>query len=227
MTTIFGYDQGGTSFSSYTLGDLLYGNSSSGLSKLSGNTTSTKKLLRSTGSGSVATAPVWDTLTGGDVGLGLVENTALSTWVGSSNITTLGTITSLNVVGKVGIGTTSPTSPAGVNKFLHVAGTTSSIVLGETGGATQWEMFCDGSSILRFYHSSHGDSVSINSSGYTGFGLTTQTALADIGASTTARSSLRIRSGTAPTSPNDGDMWYDGTNLKIRVGATTKTYTLT
>lgn len=34
------------------------------------------------------------TLTGSDVGLGSVENTALSTWTGSSNITTLGTIVS-------------------------------------------------------------------------------------------------------------------------------------
>ncbi|MCK5608442.1 hypothetical protein KAR91_41560, partial [Candidatus Pacearchaeota archaeon] len=34
----------------------------------------------------------WDTLTKADVGLSNVENTALSTWVGSTNITTLGTI---------------------------------------------------------------------------------------------------------------------------------------
>jgi len=54
----------------------------------------------------------------------------------------------------------------------------------------------------------------------------TPTALLDLGASTTARSSLRIRSGTAPTAPNDGEIWYDGTNLKMRVGATTKTFTL-
>lgn len=47
------------------------------------------------------------------------------------------------------------------------------------------------------------------------------TARADVGASTTAAASLRIRSGTAPTSPNDGDIWYDGSNLKIRIGATT------
>lgn len=65
--------------------------------------------------------------------------------------------------------------------------------------------------------------------GKAGFGLTTNlpTAFVDIAASTTAISSLRIRSGTAPTSPNDGDMWYDGTDVKFRVGATTKTFTLT
>lgn len=55
---------------------------------------------------------------------------------------------------------------------------------------------------------------------------TAGTALLDVDASTTARSSFRIRSGTAPTSPNSGDIWFDGTDLKMRVGATTKTFTL-
>lgn len=45
-------------------------------------------------------------------------------------------------------------------------------------------------------------------------------------AATTATASFRINSGTTPTSPADGDMWYDGTNVKFRVGATTKTFTL-
>jgi hypothetical protein len=55
----------------------------------------------------------------------------------------------------------------------------------------------------------------------------TPTALLDIGASTTARSALRLRSGTAPTAPNDGDIWFDGTNIKMRIGGVTKTFTLT
>lgn len=54
----------------------------------------------------------------------------------------------------------------------------------------------------------------------------TPTALLDIGASTTARSALRLRSGTAPTAPNDGDIWFDGTNLKMRIGGATKTFTI-
>lgn len=45
-------------------------------------------------------------------------------------------------------------------------------------------------------------------------------------ASSTSSASLRINSGVAPTTPADGDMWYDGTNVKFRVGATTKTFTL-
>ena len=38
--------------------------------------------------------PSWLTISKSKVGLGSVENTALSTWAGSSNITTLGTVTS-------------------------------------------------------------------------------------------------------------------------------------
>jgi hypothetical protein len=48
-----------------------------------------------------------------------------------------------------------------------------------------------------------------------------------LGAATTAKSSLNIASGAAPTSPQDGDMWYDGTDVKFRVGGSTKTFTLT
>ena len=44
--------------------------------------------------------------------------------------------------------------------------------------------------------------------------------------SVTARASLRIPSGTAPTSPVDGDIWFDGTLLKMRIGGVTKTFTL-
>jgi hypothetical protein len=52
------------------------------------------------------------------------------------------------------------------------------------------------------------------------------TAVADISASSTTRASLRIRSGTAPTSPNDGDIWFDGTDIKMHIGGVTKTFTL-
>jgi hypothetical protein len=47
-----------------------------------------------------------------------------------------------------------------------------------------------------------------------------------LGAATTAKASLRIPSGTAPTSPVDGDIWFDGTNIQMRIGGVTKTFTL-
>jgi hypothetical protein len=72
---------------------------------------------------------------------------------------------------------------------------------------------------------SAGGQMKVGGSSFFG-GSTTPTAFAHIAASTTARASLRIVNGTAPTSPNDGDIWYDGTDLKMRVGGTTKTFTL-
>lgn len=72
--------------------DIMYSSAANTPTRLAANTTSTKKFLRMTGTGSVGAAPAWDTVTKSDVGLGNVENTALSTWTGSNKITTLGTI---------------------------------------------------------------------------------------------------------------------------------------
>lgn len=98
-----------------TLGDIIYGGAAGAATRLAGNSTTTRKFLNSTGDGA-ATAPAWDTLTKTDVGLADVENTALSTWAGTANITTVGTVatgtwsaTEIGVA-KGGTGLTSGTS---------------------------------------------------------------------------------------------------------------------
>lgn len=60
------------------------------------------------------------------------------------------------------------------------------------------------------------------------FSESAATAFVDIGGSTTAAASLRIRTGTAPTGGAllDGTIWNDGTDLKMRIGGVTKTFTL-
>jgi hypothetical protein len=45
-------------------------------------------------------------------------------------------------------------------------------------------------------------------------------------AATTAKAQINLASGTAPTSPVNGDIWFDGTDLKMRIGGVTKTFTL-
>jgi hypothetical protein len=47
-----------------------------------------------------------------------------------------------------------------------------------------------------------------------------------LAASTTATPSLNMPAGTAPTSPTNGDIWFDGTDIKMRIGGATKTFTL-
>lgn len=59
----------------------------------------------------------------------------------------------------------------------------------------------------------------ILSSGLIGVGVTTPTAFLHITGSTTAAASLRIGAGSTPTSPNDGDIWYN-TELIFRKGTT-------
>lgn len=44
--------------------------------------------------------------------------------------------------------------------------------------------------------------------------------------STSAGASINIPSGVAPTTPSNGDIWFDGTNIFMRIGGVTKTFTL-
>lgn len=60
----------------------------------------------------------------------------------------------------------------------------------------------------------------ILANGYVAVGQTSATALLDIAASTINRASLRLRSGTTPTTPNDGDAWNDGNAYAIMVNGT-------
>jgi hypothetical protein len=47
-----------------------------------------------------------------------------------------------------------------------------------------------------------------------------------LNAGTTSNAQINLASSTAPTSPNNGDIWFDGTDLKMRIGGVTKTFTL-
>jgi hypothetical protein len=76
------------------LGAIGYQSNTDTTTLLSPNVTTTKQFLSQTGTGTNGAAPVWSAVAKADVGLGNVENTALSTWAGSANITTLGTVAS-------------------------------------------------------------------------------------------------------------------------------------
>ncbi len=86
-----------------TLGDIIYEGAGASATRLAGNTTTTKQFLSQTGTGSASAAPAWSTVTKSDVGLSVVENTALSTWAGSANVVTTGAITNgtwnANIIG--------------------------------------------------------------------------------------------------------------------------------
>jgi hypothetical protein len=115
-----------------SLGDLVYGSGTNAATRLAGNTTATKNFLSQTGTGSVSAAPSWSTVSKSDVGLGNVENTALSTWAGTSSITTLGTIATGTwsataiAANKGGTGQTGYTA----GDLLYASGTTDLTKLG-------------------------------------------------------------------------------------------------
>jgi hypothetical protein len=69
-------------------GDVPYQTGASTTGFATANATATNKFLRSVSSG----VPSFQAVTATDVGLSLVENTALSTWPGTTNITTVGTL---------------------------------------------------------------------------------------------------------------------------------------
>lgn len=73
------------------LGSLPYQSNTDTTSLLSPNTTTTRKFVRMTGDGTNGTAPVWDTVTATDVGLGNVTNESKATMFTDPTFT--GTIT--------------------------------------------------------------------------------------------------------------------------------------
>lgn len=85
---------GGTGFSSFTIGAVPYGKTPTTIDWVLPNTTTTPNYYTSTGTGAAGQTPAWKTPTQvkTDLSLNNVENTALSTWAGSTNVTTLGTV---------------------------------------------------------------------------------------------------------------------------------------
>ena len=87
----------------YTIGDQSIGGTKTFTSTISGSVSGNAGTVTNGvyTNGSYAN-PAWITsLAASKVGLGSVENTALSTWAGSSNITTVGTLTNLSVTNKI------------------------------------------------------------------------------------------------------------------------------
>lgn len=149
LTATLAATSGGTSFSTYALGDTIFSSAANTLSKLSGNTTTTKKFLRQTGNGTVSAAPAWDTVVKGDVGLSAVENTALSTWGGSANLTTIGTVSKIDVVQYSQVMEITPiaiTANEGLS-IIHASGGSSSaaLIVKANGGETEIQTWTDAS----------------------------------------------------------------------------------
>ena len=133
--------------------------------------------------------------------------TSQGTLIGAGSETRYSSNSGLNTNSVYLSGTSS--SSDGIIQFLS-GGATSNIVLYTSAGG-----FIGTRAGAKFGAIDGSDTVSI----------VTNTWI-KIGAGTTARSQINLTSSTAPTSPNDGDIWFDGTDLKMRIGGVTKTFTL-
>ncbi len=93
--------RGGTGITTYTTGDLLYSSAVNTLSKLAGNTTTTKKFLTQTGDGTNSAAPAWGTVSASDIGSGAaltkVDDTNVTLTLGGSPTIALLAATSLTL----------------------------------------------------------------------------------------------------------------------------------
>ena len=155
---------GGTGLSSYTLGDTIYSSAANTLLALPGNTTTTKKFLVQTGTGSVSAAPAWGTISGSDVSgnisgsAGSVANAlTLGTYLtgtsfnGSAAVTATVDATSANTASKVVARDASGNFSAGtITATLSGAATSATTATNIAGGVANQIVYNTGSGATGF-----------------------------------------------------------------------------
>jgi hypothetical protein len=160
-----GPTNGGTGLSTYTLGDTVYSSAANTLAKLAGNTTTTKKFMVQTGTGSVSAAPVWDVVNGADVNgnisgsAGSVANaltagtylTSAGTFDGSAARTFAVDATSANTASKVVARDSSGNFSAGtITATLSGSATSATTATNIAGGAANQIPYQTGSGTTSF-----------------------------------------------------------------------------
>ncbi len=173
--------------------------------------------------------------------IGYDVDTASST---ASNQITIGNIlfatgasgTGTTIAGLVGVGTNAPDAQLHVTSLT--AGTIGQIVRGaasQTANLTAWQnssatVLANITPLGAFVFNETGADADCRIEGDTdvnlfytdasadaiGIGSNAPTAFFDIKASTTSKASLRLQAGTAPTSPNTGDVWNDSTQKTLQ-----------
>lgn len=116
ITSIDGYASGLAGGNSTTLlGSIPYQSNTNVTTLLAPNTTTTKRFLRQTGTGTNGAVPAWDTVTSTDVGLGNVTNESKATMFTSPTFT--GTVTDAGIVRRSITGGTATTGGATIDSF--------------------------------------------------------------------------------------------------------------
>jgi hypothetical protein len=180
-----------------------------------------------TGTNAVALAGNLFSLTGGNVGIGATAASSAQLKLGLNTTA----ISSVNITPSSAVNVTSPNDGDlwynGTNLNFRHGGTTTDLIVGTGGGGgtqTLQQVLTTGSTMTGANAVLLGGNLFSFTGGNMGFGGTAvSTSQALFGANTTGISSFNIAPSSAVnvTSPNDGDMWYNGTNLNFRHGGTT------
>ena len=136
---------------------------------------------------------------------------------GSASGITINNVSSKNI-GAYGLQMSSVTSSGGATTYgISITS------LNATGGGTTYGVYLaslSGGTVYGFYQS--GASTLNYLNGDTGIGNTaTTTSFLTLGVGTTAKSSLNVPHGAAPTTPVDGDIWTTTTAMYVRINGAT------
>lgn len=146
---------GGFSNPMTTLGDIMYEDATPQAVRLAGNTTSTKKFLTQTGTGTISAAPAWGTIAASDVGSGAaltkVDDTNVTLTLGGTPASALLAAASLTLgwTGTLSIargGTGQGTANAALNALLPSQTSNSGKFLTTDGTNSSWATVSAGSS---------------------------------------------------------------------------------
>jgi len=144
LTGTLNEESGGTGQTSYSLGDILYGSGTNSLSKLSGNTSTTKKFLTQVGDGVSSSAPSWDSISASDIqtyDLTKVDDTNVTLTLGGSPENSLLSSVSITVgwtgvlsIERGGTGISSVSQ----GDLIYATGTNELSVLSKSTGSTKY-----------------------------------------------------------------------------------------
>lgn len=242
-----GTTNGGTALTGYTLGDILYASATDTLAKLAGNTTTTKKFLVQTGTGSASDAPSWGTISGSDVSgnisgqAGSVANALTlgayltgTSYNGSSAVTVTVDATSANTASKVVARDSSGNFSAGtITAALSGNATTATTATNVAGGAANQIVYNSASGTSAF---ATAPSASGQVLGWNGSSFAWVTTIATATSATTATTANALNtsnnyqvnslgvgtagSGTAGEirATNNITAYYSDERLKTKVG---------
>jgi hypothetical protein len=157
LTGVVDETNGGTGNSSYVTGDTLYASGTNTLGKLSGNTTTTKKFLSQTGTGSASQAPAWEQPAFTDV-TGTVGSGQLSgSYTGITGVGTLAAGTwNANLIGIAYGGTGQSTATAAFDALAPDQTGNSGKYLTTNGSTTSWAALSVGDGTLTMATSGTG-----------------------------------------------------------------------